>query len=124
MCLLALCAPAQTSTPASGTTVGTDLTSDAQSTKAESVKIEAEKIEAGKIEAGKIESQKIAKLEQDVADAKSSGDNAWMLASAALVLMMTGPRVGIVLWRSGPKEKCSGHHDAKLRDDGHRDARS
>jgi Amt family ammonium transporter len=34
---------------------------------------------------------RMAKLEQQVADAKSSGDNAWMLTSAALVLMMTGP---------------------------------
>ena len=37
------------------------------------------------------QSERIAKLEQAVADAKSSGDNAWMLTSSALVLMMTGP---------------------------------
>src|ERR1700722_3090801 len=45
------------------------------------------------------QSTRIAKLEQAVADAKSSGDNAWMLTSAALVLMMTGP--GLVLFYGG-----------------------
>src|SRR5262249_2875587 len=42
---------------------------------------------------------RIAKLEQAVADAKSSGDNAWMLVSSALVLMMTGP--GLALFYGG-----------------------
>jgi Amt family ammonium transporter len=42
---------------------------------------------------------RIVKLEQAVADAKSSGDNAWMLTSAALVLMMTGP--GLALFYGG-----------------------
>ncbi len=42
---------------------------------------------------------RIAKLEQEVADAKSSGDNAWMLTSSALVLMMTGP--GLALFYGG-----------------------
>jgi ammonium transporter, Amt family len=42
---------------------------------------------------------RIAKLEQQVVDAKSSGDNAWMLTSAALVLMMTGP--GLALFYGG-----------------------
>ncbi len=42
---------------------------------------------------------RIAKLEQQVADAKSSADNAWMLMSAALVLMMTGP--GLALFYGG-----------------------
>jgi ammonium transporter, Amt family len=45
------------------------------------------------------QSTRIAKLEQAVADAKSSGDNAWMLTSAALVLMMTGP--GLALFYGG-----------------------
>jgi len=45
------------------------------------------------------QSARIAKLEQAVADAKSSGDNAWMLTSAALVLMMTGP--GLALFYGG-----------------------
>src|SRR5277367_5267320 len=44
-------------------------------------------------------SAKIAALEQAVADAKTSGDNAWMLTSAALVLMMTGP--GLALFYGG-----------------------
>src|ERR1700756_4517418 len=42
---------------------------------------------------------RIAKLEQQIADAKSSADNAWMLISAALVLMMTGP--GLALFYGG-----------------------
>jgi ammonium transporter, Amt family len=45
------------------------------------------------------QSARIAKLEQAVADAKSSGDNAWMLMSSALVLMMTGP--GLALFYGG-----------------------
>lgn len=42
---------------------------------------------------------RIAKLEQQVTEAKSSADNAWMLVSAALVLMMTGP--GLALFYGG-----------------------
>jgi len=42
---------------------------------------------------------RIAKLEKDVAQAQSSGDNAWMLTSSALVLMMTGP--GLALFYGG-----------------------
>jgi Amt family ammonium transporter len=42
---------------------------------------------------------RLAKLEQQAAEAKSSADNAWMLTSAALVLMMTGP--GLALFYSG-----------------------
>ena len=34
---------------------------------------------------------KIAALEAAVKSAQSAGDNAWMLVSSALVLMMTGP---------------------------------
>ena len=45
------------------------------------------------------QSVRIAKLEQQVADARSAGDNAWMLTSAALVLMMTGP--GLALFYGG-----------------------
>src|SRR5207247_10966922 len=41
----------------------------------------------------------IAKLEQQIADAKSSADNSWMLTSSALVLMMTGP--GLALFYGG-----------------------
>ena len=42
---------------------------------------------------------RIAKLEQAVVDARSAGDNAWMLMCAALVLMMTGP--GLALFYGG-----------------------
>ena len=42
---------------------------------------------------------RMAKLEQQVADAKSSADNGWMLTSSALVLMMTGP--GLALFYGG-----------------------
>jgi ammonium transporter, Amt family len=45
------------------------------------------------------ESARIAKLEQDIADARGSADNAWMLMSAALVLLMTGP--GLALFYGG-----------------------
>ncbi len=42
---------------------------------------------------------RIAKLEQKVADAKSSADNGWMLTCSALVLLMTGP--GLALFYGG-----------------------
>jgi ammonium transporter, Amt family len=42
---------------------------------------------------------RIAQLEQQVTAAQSSADNAWMLVSAALVLMMTGP--GLALFYGG-----------------------
>src|SRR5262245_39826483 len=41
----------------------------------------------------------LAQLDQKVAAAQSAGDNAWMLTSAALVLMMTGP--GLALFYGG-----------------------
>jgi ammonium transporter, Amt family len=44
-------------------------------------------------------SDRMADLEREIADAKSSGDNAWVLVSAALVLMMTGP--GLALFYGG-----------------------
>jgi len=43
--------------------------------------------------------EKLAQLDQKVAAAQSAGDNAWMLVSAALVLMMTGP--GLALFYGG-----------------------
>jgi Amt family ammonium transporter len=43
--------------------------------------------------------QRLSKAEAAAASAQSSGDNAWMLASAALVLMMTGP--GLALFYAG-----------------------
>jgi len=42
---------------------------------------------------------RLSKLEQAASAAQSTGDNAWMLMSAALVLMMTGP--GLALFYSG-----------------------
>jgi Amt family ammonium transporter len=42
---------------------------------------------------------KLAQLDKDVKAAQSSADNAWMLVSAALVLMMTGP--GLALFYGG-----------------------
>ena len=55
---------------------------------------------AGAAEAAIAEqSARIAKLEQAVTDARSAGDNAWMLTSSALVLMMTGP--GLALFYGG-----------------------
>jgi len=45
------------------------------------------------------QSAQVAQLQQQIAEAKSSGDNAWMLTSAALVLMMTGP--GLALFYGG-----------------------
>jgi Amt family ammonium transporter len=41
----------------------------------------------------------IAQLQQAVQSAQSAGDNAWMLVSAALVLLMTGP--GLALFYGG-----------------------
>src|SRR5580704_1753446 len=46
-----------------------------------------------------IQADRIAQLQQQIADAKSAGDNAWMLMSAALVLLMTGP--GLALFYGG-----------------------
>jgi len=42
---------------------------------------------------------KLAQLDKDVKGAQSSADNAWMLVSAALVLLMTGP--GLALFYGG-----------------------
>ena len=43
--------------------------------------------------------KKLADLDKAVKSAQSAGDNAWMLVSAALVLMMTGP--GLALFYGG-----------------------
>jgi Amt family ammonium transporter len=43
--------------------------------------------------------EKLAELEAATQSAQSAGDNAWMLVSAALVLMMTGP--GLALFYGG-----------------------
>ena len=50
-------------------------------------------------DASKELNDKIAQLDQRVTAAQSAGDNAWMLTSAALVLMMTGP--GLALFYGG-----------------------
>jgi len=44
-------------------------------------------------------SERITQVEQQVKNAQSSADNAWMLVSAALVLLMTGP--GLALFYGG-----------------------
>ena len=46
-----------------------------------------------------IDAAKFSQLQQQVAEAKGSADNAWMLTSSALVLMMTGP--GLALFYGG-----------------------
>jgi Amt family ammonium transporter len=45
------------------------------------------------------DTERIAELERKVANAQGSADNAWMLVSAALVLLMTGP--GLALFYGG-----------------------
>jgi Amt family ammonium transporter len=50
-------------------------------------------------EAPKALTERLNQLDQKVALAQSSADNAWMLVSAALVLMMTGP--GLALFYGG-----------------------
>ncbi len=50
-------------------------------------------------EISKAVNEKLAQLDKDVKAAQSSADNAWMLVSAALVLMMTGP--GLALFYGG-----------------------
>jgi len=50
-------------------------------------------------ESSRAVNEKLAQLDQRVTAAQSSADNAWMLVSAALVLMMTGP--GLALFYGG-----------------------
>jgi ammonium transporter, Amt family len=50
-------------------------------------------------ESSKTVREKLEQLDKDVKAAQSAGDNAWMLVSAALVLMMTGP--GLALFYGG-----------------------
>jgi Amt family ammonium transporter len=50
-------------------------------------------------DAPKVITERLNQLDQKVAQAQSSADNAWMLVSAALVLMMTGP--GLALFYGG-----------------------
>ena len=53
----------------------------------------------GQVSATAPQQDRMASLERQVAEARSSGDNAWMLTSSALVLMMTGP--GLALFYGG-----------------------
>src|SRR6202047_2001314 len=50
-------------------------------------------------DSAKTVADKLNQLDQRVTAAQSSADNAWMLVSAALVLMMTGP--GLALFYGG-----------------------
>ncbi|HEY1423010.1 MAG TPA: ammonium transporter [Candidatus Acidoferrum sp.] len=54
---------------------------------------------AAKSDAAKEINDRLAQLDQRVTAAQTAGDNAWMLTSAALVLMMTGP--GLALFYGG-----------------------
>ena len=54
---------------------------------------------AGTLAAQAAQPDRIAQLQQQVADARSSADNGWMLVCSALVLLMTGP--GLALFYGG-----------------------
>src|SRR5215471_290749 len=54
---------------------------------------------AGTAEPASAVNDKLTQLDKDVKAAQSAGDNAWMLVSAALVLLMTGP--GLALFYGG-----------------------
>lgn len=56
-------------------------------------------VAAAQPEISKEVADKLTDLDQRVSAAQSAGDNAWMLVSAALVLMMTGP--GLALFYGG-----------------------
>ena len=66
--------------------------------------------------------ERLARLEQALPAASTpainSGDNAWMLVSSALVLMMTAP--GLILFYGGlvRSKNVLGHHDAQPDPDG------
>src|SRR5260370_4606560 len=49
--------------------------------------------------------EKLTQLDKDVKAAQSAGDNAWMLVSAALVLMMTGPGLALFYGGVGRRKK-------------------
>jgi Amt family ammonium transporter len=66
---------------------------------ASSASAESSSSGAGVAKAAESTSDRLGRLEQQVAEAKGSADNAWMLTSAALVLMMTGP--GLALFYGG-----------------------
>ncbi len=68
------------------------MTAGAQSDYGEQDSLPSDQIEARLL-------QKIAHLETQVSEARSAGDNAWILICSALVLMMTGP--GLALFYGG-----------------------
>jgi ammonium transporter, Amt family len=57
------------------------------------------RVDAAQASSSDSQESRLARLEQEAAEAKSSADNAWMLTSSALVLMMTGP--GLALFYGG-----------------------
>jgi hypothetical protein len=71
----------------------------AQQTPATSATPSTTATSAATLEIPKTVNEKLAQLDKDVKAAQSSADNAWMLVSAALVLMMTGP--GLALFYEG-----------------------
>ena len=71
----------------------------AQQTPATSATPSTTATSAATTELPKAVNEKLAQLDKDVKAAQSSADNAWMLVSAALVLMMTGP--GLALFYGG-----------------------
>jgi len=62
-------------------------------------RLHAQQASTASQEIPKAVTEKLNQLDQKVAQAQSSADNAWMLVSAALVLMMTGP--GLALFYGG-----------------------
>ncbi|HXX70791.1 MAG TPA: hypothetical protein VEI55_00750, partial [Candidatus Acidoferrum sp.] len=64
-----------------------------------SVQIGITPVVTASLVAPEIQVDRIAALEQATANAKGSADNSWMLASSALVLLMTGP--GLALFYAG-----------------------
>jgi ammonium transporter, Amt family len=64
-----------------------------------SQKMEANILVIAALIAPQIHVDRLTAIEKAAADAKSSGDNAWMLTSSALVLLMTGP--GLALFYGG-----------------------
>src|ERR1043166_1137477 len=70
-----------------------------QSSPAAATAIPASQASPASPETPKTVNEKLAQLDQRVTAAQSSADNAWMLVSAALVLMMTGP--GLALFYGG-----------------------
>jgi len=51
--------------------------------------------------------KRFAELDRAVKSAQSAGDNAWMLVSAALVLMMTGPGLALFYGDWSERRMCS-----------------